>query len=130
MVFRPADRWVWDFWLVADQGLWHMFYLHAPQTPNDPDQRHFSASIGHAVSRDLRSWGEQSIALRPGALGAWDDMATWTGSVVADLRGGWAMLYTGIATGMVQRACRRFGAMRPIEGRGPSDETRQTVRVT
>ena len=106
MGLQLADRWVWDFWLVQDQGLWHVFYLHAPQTPDDPDQRHFAATIGHAVSTDLINWEDLTEALGPGPPGSWDDLATWTGSVVAHPEGGWAMLYTGVATaeqGLVQR---------------------------
>ena len=55
MGLQLAGRWVWDFWLVQERGLWHVFYLHAPQTPDDPDRRHFSARIGHATSADLNS---------------------------------------------------------------------------
>lgn len=106
MGLQLAGRWVWDFWLARDQGLWHVFYLHAPQTPDDPDKRHFAATIGHAVSTDLTNWDVLADALGPGTAGAWDDLATWTGSVVADPSGGWIMLYTGVShreNGLVQR---------------------------
>jgi beta-fructofuranosidase len=106
MVLQLSGRWVWDFWLAADRGLWHVFYLYAAQTPDDPDRRHFSARIGHAVSADLRAWQETSDALGPGRPGSWDDMATWTGSVIEHPDGGWAMLYTGVGSaedGLVQR---------------------------
>jgi beta-fructofuranosidase len=83
-----------------------VFYLHAPQTSADPDARHFSARIGHAMSTDLTNWEVLRDALGPGPPGAWDDMATWTGSVIADPGGGWIMLYTGVCKreqGLVQR---------------------------
>ena len=41
-----------------------------------------------------------------GPAGDWDDLATWTGSVIAHPDGGWAMLYTGVSSresGLVQR---------------------------
>jgi len=44
-------------------------------------------------------------ALRPGPPGAWDDLATWTGSVI-EHDGRWYMLYTGISRaddGLIQR---------------------------
>jgi hypothetical protein len=44
-------------------------------------------------------------ALRPGPPGAWDDLATWTGSVI-EHDGRWHMLYTGISRaerGLIQR---------------------------
>lgn len=37
-------------------------------------------------------------ALGPGRAGAWDDLATWTGSVLR-VDGGWWMFYTGICQG-------------------------------
>ena len=83
-----------------------MFFLHAPQTPDDPDRRHFAARIGHGVSTDLRLWEVRGDALAPGPAGSWDDLATWTGSVVPHPEGGWAMLYTGVSSreqGLVQR---------------------------
>jgi beta-fructofuranosidase len=59
--------------------------------------RHLSASIGHAVSKDLQKWRVLPDALHPGPRGAWDEDAVWTGSVV---RGGetWHMFYTGVRT--------------------------------
>ena len=106
MGLRLESSWVWDFWLAQDAGLWHVFFLHAPRTPDDPDRRHFSARIGHATSTDLTFWELQPEALAPGPPGAWDDIATWTGSVVPGPEGGWAMLYTGVGSreeGLVQR---------------------------
>ena len=59
--------------------------------------RHLSASIGHAVSKDLENWRVLPDALHPGPRGAWDEDAVWTGSVVR--RGGtWHMFYTGVRT--------------------------------
>lgn len=106
MSLQLADQWVWDFWLARDRGLWHVFYLHAPQTPDEPDKRHFAATIGHAVSADLVRWDVLRDALGPGPVGSWDDTATWTGCVVPHPDGGWAMLYTGVGAadqGLVQR---------------------------
>jgi beta-fructofuranosidase len=79
--------------------------LQAPRTLGDPELRHHNATIGHAVSADLRSWTVQPDALRPGPYGAWDDLATWTGSVI-EHDGRWYMLYTGISRaerGLIQR---------------------------
>lgn len=100
-----ADRWVWDFWLARDGGTWHIFYLQAPKSLGDPDRRHRNATIGHARSGDLRRWEVLPDPFPPGPIGAWDDLATWTGSVlpVGDV---WWMFYTGVSTsddGMVQR---------------------------
>ena len=83
----------------------HVFYLQAPRSLGDPELRHHNASIGHAVSADLRSWTVQPEALRPGPPGSWDDLATWTGSVI-EHDGRWYMLYTGISRaedGLIQR---------------------------
>jgi beta-fructofuranosidase len=83
----------------------HVFFLHAPRDLAHPDLRHHHARIGHAVSRDLRTWEVLPTALGPGPPGAFDDLATWTGSVLA-ADGRWHMFYSGISTregGRVQR---------------------------
>lgn len=105
MGLRLSDKWVWDFWLAHDGERHHAFYLQAPRSLGQPSLRHRNASIGHAVSLDLRRWTVLADALRPGEPGTWDDVATWTGSVIRH-GGRWHMLYTGIGTqedGLVQR---------------------------
>lgn len=88
-------HWTWDFWIARDREEYHLFFLKAPRSLGDPDQRHWHARIGHAVSTDLRTWTEMPDALGPGPDGAWDDLATWTGSVLR-AGGAWHMFYTGI----------------------------------
>jgi beta-fructofuranosidase len=105
MALRLPRQWVWDFWLARRDGEHHIFYLQAPRSLGDPELRHHNASIGHAVSGDLESWTVLPDALRPGPEGAWDDLATWTGSVLEHDRR-WYMLYTGISRadgGLIQR---------------------------
>jgi beta-fructofuranosidase len=103
---------LWDFWVVRDGPSFHVFYLQAPRSLGDPDLRHWHASIGHAVSRDLRHWDVLPDALGPGEPGAWDDYTVWTGSIEPQSSpsgaplDGWRLLYTGTARGsggLVQR---------------------------
>ncbi|MFQ5940038.1 MAG: glycosyl hydrolase family 32, partial [Alphaproteobacteria bacterium] len=104
-MYRPDSHYLWDFWLQQRDGLFHLFHLQAPRTPDDPELRHGVATVGHAVSRDLRHWRARKTALDTGAPGTWDDRAIWTGSVL-DLGGRYAMLYTGTnhaEDGKVQR---------------------------
>ncbi len=104
-MLRFEDRWIWDFWLAETRGAYHVFFLQAPKALGDPTLRHKNATIGHAVSRDLTSWTVLADALGPGSAGAWDDLATWTGSVVQH-NGMWYMLYTGVSSvdgGVVQK---------------------------
>jgi len=71
----------------------------------DPALRHRHASIGHAVSDDLVAWTVLPDALSRGEPGRWDDVATWTGSVI-ESGGTWFMLYTGLSSeseGLIQR---------------------------
>lgn len=99
------DRWIWDFWLAHDGDRHHLFFLQAPRSLGDPERRHAHATVGHAVSTDLRDWEVVQDALGPGPPGEWDDRAIWTGSVVR-AGDGWAMLYTGTSLaedGLVQR---------------------------
>jgi beta-fructofuranosidase len=105
---RLEDDWVWDFWIADSTDSYHVFYLHAPRSLVDPELRHVHATVGHAVSPDLRSWTVLDDALGPGAEGSWDDVAPWTGSVVRH-EGEWYMFYTG-ATRTDGKIVQRVGA--------------------
>jgi len=100
-----ATHWIWDFWLVDTETEYHLFYLQAPREVH-PDQRHWSTSVGHAVSTDLTQWQVLDDALAPSTEPAFDDLATWTGSVVRGDDGIWYLFYTGLSRaddGQVQR---------------------------
>jgi beta-fructofuranosidase len=105
-VLRLASSWVWDFWFADDGDRYHLFFLKASRALLDPDRRHWRASVGHATSTDLIEWVEHEDALVHSDEGAFDDVATWTGSVVRDPNGMWRMFYTGVdrhGRGLVQR---------------------------
>ena len=51
--------------------------------------------MGQATSRDLRAWDHLGACFAPSDGEAWDDHATWTGSVVPDEDGAWPLVYTG-----------------------------------
>jgi len=89
------DSWVWDFWFADDGERYHLFFLHASRALHDPHRRHLRASVGHAVSTDLRNWQRVPDALVRGDAPAYDDVATWTGSVVQGPDRLWHMFYTG-----------------------------------
>ncbi|GAA2074970.1 hypothetical protein GCM10009840_05930 [Pseudolysinimonas kribbensis] len=95
MAFELTGRWIWDSWYIDDGSNFHMFFLNAPRDPGDPEARHRHARIGHAVSQDLVDWTDLGPAIEPGDSGAFDETATWTGSVVEDPAGGWVLFYTG-----------------------------------
>ncbi len=90
-----ADSWVWDFWTADDGTNYHLFFLYASKALHDPDARHYRASIGHAVSTDLAGWRRIEDALVRSDASAFDDLATWTGSVIRHPDGTWFMFYTG-----------------------------------
>ena len=103
-MYQPKGLHLWDFWHIWHEGECHVFHLQAPQTL-DADERHWSATVGHATSRNLVHWTRQPTAVRPGETGAWDDLAIWTGHVLPH-GDGFAMLYTGTnraENGRVQR---------------------------
>jgi beta-fructofuranosidase len=106
-MLRLEDHWVWDSWHARDDdGLRHVFFLRASRALLDPRRRPHRASIGHAVSTDLRSWRLVADALVPGDDPSWDDLATWTGCVVRGPDGCWYLFYTGVSRadhGLVQR---------------------------
>ncbi len=106
-MLRLPDHWVWDSWYARDDdGAWHVFFLRASRALLDPQRRHHRASIGHAVSTDLRSWRLLPDALVAADAPAWDDLATWTGSTIRGADRRWYMFYTGVGRaerGLVQR---------------------------
>jgi beta-fructofuranosidase len=95
-VFDLPDSWVWDFWFADDGKRYHLFFLYASRALHDPDRRHLRASVGHAVSDDLTSWTRVADAVVRSDAPAFDDVATWTGSVVRDDDGTWYLFYTGV----------------------------------
>jgi len=106
-MLRLEDHWVWDSWHAQeDNGLRHIFFLRASRALLDPERRHRRASIGHAISTDLRSWRLVADALVPADTPSWDDLATWTGSIVRGPDSRWYLFYTGVSraeSGLVQR---------------------------
>ncbi|MGD8709602.1 MAG: glycoside hydrolase family 68 protein, partial [Ectothiorhodospiraceae bacterium] len=95
MALRLDDKWIWDFWFARDGEDHHVYFLQADRSLGDPEQRHWSVSIGHAVSRDLISWEVLGTCLTPSPSPAWDDCTTWTGSVKRHPDGYWCLYYTG-----------------------------------
>jgi len=88
------DVWTWDSWFVDDGHKFHAFYLKASRALIDPDRRHQRASVGHAVSDDLRTWTELPDAFVPSDGPAFDDQAIWTGSILPGPDGLWRFFYT------------------------------------
>ena len=90
-------RWIWDFWLASAGEDYHAFFLQAPDSVA-PDDRHFVADIGHAVSTDLRTWSLLPEPFGPAEPTSYDARARWTGSVLA-VEDRWLMFRTGLARG-------------------------------
>ena len=94
-MLRLEDHWAWDFWLADDGERHHLFFLKAPTSIGDPNERHWNVRVGHAVSGDLRDWEVVGDAFGPSEGPAFDDYTTWTGSVVRADDGTWCTFYTG-----------------------------------
>jgi sucrose-6-phosphate hydrolase SacC (GH32 family) len=95
-VLRLPGAWIWDFWLAEDGGRYHLFFLFASRALREEHRRHRRAAIGHAVSDDLRDWVQLSDVVTAADPPAFDDLATWTGSVVRGPDGRWWLFYTGV----------------------------------
>jgi beta-fructofuranosidase len=94
-LLKLVNSWVWDSWYVFDGERHHAFYLSAPRSLGDPELRHRTPTIGHAISQDLTSWEILEDAIVPSSEPAFDSWTTWTGSVVKGDDGLWWMFYTG-----------------------------------
>jgi beta-fructofuranosidase len=94
-MLRVPGYWMWDFWLVDDGDRYHLFFLFASRALGDERLRHRRAAIGHAVSEDLRTWDQVGDVLAASEAPAFDDLATWTGSVVRG-HDRWWLFYTGV----------------------------------
>lgn len=99
------DKWIWDFWFYQQGDRHHIYYLQANRSLEDPDKRHWNATIGHAVSNDLRNWTRLTDAFAPNASGSvvkgedpsievGDSGTAWTGSVIHH-DGKYWQFYTG-----------------------------------
>ena len=95
MAFALPDTWLWDSWYAHDGAVWHGFFLQADKALGDPDLRHWNVTYAHATSADLVDWTDLGTCFGPAPGPAWDDMTTWTGSVVRDDAGLWHLFYTG-----------------------------------
>lgn len=97
MVLKYNDRYVWDHWMFDDGERFHIFYLQATRQTSNASERHLNASIGHAVSTNLKDWHEVGTALTKSLPGSWDDVATWTGSVIKNPNTDeYLLFYTGV----------------------------------
>ncbi|MEU1972565.1 family 43 glycosylhydrolase [Microbacterium sp. NPDC019599] len=108
-MFDLPGSWVWDYWFADDGERYHLFFLYASRALGDPDARHYRASIGHAVSTDLVEWTQVTDALVRSDGPAFDDLATWTGSVVRHPDGTWFMFYTGSTLAAGGKNVQRIG---------------------
>src|SRR4029453_2385756 len=93
-VLSLPDSWVWDFWFADDGERYHLFFLKASRALLDPDRRPRHASLGHAVSTDLRHWTLRADALVADDAPAPDDRAIWTGCVGRPPHGPRPLFYT------------------------------------
>jgi beta-fructofuranosidase len=108
-LFDLPGSWVWDFWFADDGDRYHLYFLYASRALHDPDARHYRASIGHAVSTDLVEWTQVADALVRSDAPAFDDLATWTGSVIRHPDGTWFLFYTGSSLAPDGKNVQRIG---------------------
>src|SRR5215510_2733580 len=107
-MLRLPGAWTWDFWLADDGDRYHLFFLFASRALQDEGRRHHRAGIGHATSDDLWTWVQVSDVVVASDPPAFDDLATWTGSVVRD-GDRWWLFYTGV-TLVGTKILQRIGA--------------------
>jgi hypothetical protein len=82
-VYAVEGQYIWDSWIVEDEGTLHRYALSAPTEGYGPNDRHQHAFVRHATSRDGgRSWKDLGPAIEPQPKGTWPDHVIWTSSVM------------------------------------------------
>lgn len=77
--YAPQGKFLWDFWIFAENGRYHLYHLQAPLHP-DAHSRHRIASVGYAISENLIDWREMGTVLEASEdSAAWDSVSIWTG---------------------------------------------------
>ncbi|MEN8007837.1 MAG: FlgD immunoglobulin-like domain containing protein [Candidatus Krumholzibacteriota bacterium] len=95
----------WDFSLVRDQGVYHIFYTAVFESNSHASN---ADSLRHATSTDLKLWTLEEPVLAVGQ-GPWDSGALWAPDVFRDeANNRWAMAYTGCDNQLNQRTCMAF----------------------
>lgn len=88
--FTSESGWINDpLGLSYVDGQYHLFYQHIPGSTEWQPNCHW----GHAVSTDLTTWTERSVALAPGE----GDDGVWSGSIVHHPEHGPMLFYTSVA---------------------------------
>lgn len=75
----PDEGWMNDpngLWYDAKEELWHVYYQYYPENSNWG----LPLDWGHSVSKDLATWNDIGVALRP----ARNDSGAYSGSMVID----------------------------------------------
>ncbi|MGD9171269.1 MAG: hypothetical protein PVI97_14590 [Candidatus Thiodiazotropha sp.] len=82
-VCAVEGQYIWDSWIVEDEGTLHRYALSAPTEGYGPNDRHQHAFVRHAISKDGgKSWEDLGPAIEPQPEGTWPDHVIWTSSVM------------------------------------------------
>jgi beta-fructofuranosidase len=82
-----------------DGDRYHLFFLKASRPCSTPTGGTGVPPSGTRRRPDLTTWTEHADAVIPDDSPAFDDLATWTGSVVRDDAELWRMFYTAVEPG-------------------------------
>jgi beta-fructofuranosidase len=81
-VYAVPGQYIWDSWIVEDDGVLHRYALSAPKSGYTPNERHEHAFVRHAISTDGGlTWDDRGPAVTPQPTGTWPDHVVWTSSV-------------------------------------------------
>lgn len=81
-VYTVPGQYIWDSWIVEDEGILHRYALSA-SIEYKPNDRHQHAFVRHAVSTDNGdSWEDKGPAVVPNVEAIWPDHVIWTSSIL------------------------------------------------
>ncbi|GIV79480.1 MAG: hypothetical protein KatS3mg050_3874 [Litorilinea sp.] len=91
-MYHHPGEYVTDFCIVERRGLYHLFHIRGERWTWPLGYKELD--LGHAVSKDLRTWHPREPVLPAGPPGSWDATGIWAPDII-QVGETYYMFYTG-----------------------------------